>query len=341
MNALQRHLHKVEEYLSLQDWSQTPVMRNRQFRVLPLAKGEYNLNYLLRHPEVQLVFRVNIGTQIDRDDQILYEFRALQLLCESGVTPTPYFADNTKEFIEQGILIMEYLPGRDLDYNCDIEGAAGVFACLHQVEADQGSQQLINEAAPLSLILTECKQLLAKYFDSSLASPDIATVLRDILDWADQARHREIYYQESPWPCVVNTEVNSGNFIVNPERRTIHLIDWEMPRWGDPSSDLCHFCSPLTTLWKTDYRMSEREVETFLDQYRNRIRDQHLRDTLKERFRLKMPFVMLRGISWSAMAWAAYQTDYNGIRDPHTWRTLQQYMQLDFIRSLFTPFTRL
>jgi hypothetical protein len=34
----------------------------------------------------------------------------------------------------------------------------------------------------------------------------------------------------------------------------------------------------------------------------------------------------------------AYQTGDAGIRNPDTWATLQRYMNLDFIRSLFEPF---
>jgi hypothetical protein len=65
-------------------------MRDRKFTVTPLAQGEYNLNYLIASDSIQLVFRVNIGTQIVRDDQIVYEYRALELLKHSGVTPRPH-----------------------------------------------------------------------------------------------------------------------------------------------------------------------------------------------------------------------------------------------------------
>ena len=58
-----------------------------------------------------MVFRVNMGTQIDRDDQIQYEFATLKLLENSGVTPVPYFVDDTRTFFERGIGIMAYLPG--------------------------------------------------------------------------------------------------------------------------------------------------------------------------------------------------------------------------------------
>jgi hypothetical protein len=111
-----------------------------------------------------------------------------------------------------------------------------------------------------------------------------------------------------------------------------------MPRYGDPSQDLSHFCSPLTTLWKTRYQMPEREKQAFLRSYANRHHDRHLKDTIGDRVRVRDPFVYLRGISWSAMGWAAYQTDYDGVRNPDTWATLERYMTLEFIRSLFDPF---
>ena len=125
---------------------------------------------------------------------------------------------------------------------------------------------------------------------------------------------------------------------MNRENGTIHLVDWEMPRWGDPSQDLSHFCSPLTTLWKTEWRMSPAEKQNFLKCYGRHITDPHLQDTLAERVRLRDPFVYLRGISWSAMGWVAYQTEFSGMKNPDTWAKLQQYMNLKFIRSLFDPF---
>ena len=37
------------------------------------------------------------------------------------------------------------------------------------------------------------------------------------------------------------------------------------------------------------------------------------------------------------MGWIAYQTTYQGVRNPDTWQTLQRYMNLAFIRSVFDP----
>ena len=330
-------LPKVSAYLDHRDWGDVPVMKGREFSVRPLAQGEYNLNYLIASGSLQLVFRVNIGTQINRDDQITYEYKALELLKKSRVTPRPFFVDDTRKFLDNGILIMEYLPGQSMDYRRDLWDAAGLFTTIHQIAVPQEKNHLIREEAPLTLIYEECAGLLQQYFESDLARPEIRDYLMDLIDWADAARSQETFYQQDPWPCIVNTEVNSGNFIVNRQQQTIHLVDWEMPRWGDPSQDLCHFCSPLTTLWKTNWRMTKEEKFRFINTYQRQLQDRHLRDTLMERVRLRDPFVYLRGISWSAMGWVAYQTRFSGMKNPDTWAKLQQYMNLEFIRSLFDP----
>jgi aminoglycoside phosphotransferase (APT) family kinase protein len=338
MSLMDKMLPRVNAYLDSRSWDEVPALKGANFQVAPLAQGEYNLNYLIRTDRTPLVFRVNVGTQIDRDDQILYEFKALKLLAGTGVTPKPYFVDGARDFFDRGILIMEYLPGEPLDYPRDFLDAASLLARIHREPVRAADNHLIAEDAPLTLIYTECRRLLQRYFDSELADAGIRSYLRELIDWADGARPSEAYYQSAPWPCVVNTEVNSGNFIVNRSAGSIHLVDWEMPRWGDPSQDLSHFCSPLTTLWKTRWRMQPEQKKAFLDAYRKGIEDRHLRDTLADRVRLRDPFVYLRGISWSAMGWVAYQTEFSGTRNPDTWSTLNRYMDLDFIRSLFDPF---
>ncbi|HHP7235237.1 MAG TPA: phosphotransferase family protein [Desulfobacterales bacterium] len=341
MSLMDEYLPRVRAYVDDRDWRDVPEMCGRSFTVAPLAQGEYNLNYCLSSANgTRRVLRVNLDSQIARSDQITYEYQALRLLSDSGYTPRSYFVDDSRSRLDRGVLIMEFLPGEPLRYDRDLEAAAELFAGIHQVPVAPEQNHLIVESAPLSLIFEECRGLLQHYCNSTLADPEIRSYLRELQDWADRARAAERFYQQDPWLCIVNTEVNSGNFLVDRTAGRIYLVDWEMPRWGDPSQDLCHFCSPLTTLWKTDYRMSAHTQRAFIDTYRRHIQDAHLRDTLTERIRLRDPFVYLRGISWSAMGWVAYQTEFSGTRNPDTWKTLQRYMNLDFIRSLFDPFLK-
>lgn len=204
------------------------------FIVETLAQGEYNMNYLVHQGDETWVFRVNVGTQIDRDDQILYEYRALKLLEPTGVTPRPFYVDDSREHLEHGVLLMEYLPGEPLNYRCDLEAAARLFARIHSQPVEPGDNHLTHEGRPLSMTYEECARLLPIYLESDLADPDLRNYLRDVLTWADEARHKEEYFLSDPWPCIINTEVNSGNFIANRERDTFHLVDWEKPPVGRP-----------------------------------------------------------------------------------------------------------
>ena len=330
---------RVTAYLKQADLGAVPGWRAEEpFIVEPLAQGEYNMNYLVRQRDRAWVLRVNIGTQIGRDDQILYEYRALRLLERTGVTPRPFYVDDGREWLEYGVLLMEFLPGEALDYRRDVDAAARLFARVHSQAVAPEENHLIHEERPLSMTYEECSRLLPVYLESELADPAVRDYMRGVLAWAGEARHREGYFISDPWPCIINTEVNSGNFIANRERSTLHLVDWEKPLWGDPSQDLSHFCVPTTTLWKTDYRMSEEDKRAFLDAYRAAVSDAHLRDTIEERVRLRDPFNCLRGISWSAMAWVNYQTGEHALRNEDTFRKVSAYLRLDFVRSLFDPY---
>lgn len=335
----------------------------KRMTVTPLAQGEYHMNYRVT-AESDLVFRVNVASQLHIDDQISYEFKTLSLLTPSGRTPRPLFVDNTKSQIPHGVGLMEYLPGEVLDYRTDCAEAARLFAKIHSIRPDEEAIQqamaaliqaghhpeseistdlhLIREEAPLSLIFHECDDLIETYVTSPMADPSIRSYLLEVRHWAGENREKgDQYYQADPMASILNTEVNATNFIANRKNRTLHLVDWEMARFGDPSQDLSHFCSPLTTMWKTPYRMTEREKQGWIATYAAHTPSPHLAATIGDRVRIRDPYVYLRGISWSAMAWVAYQSDdFNGVKNPSTWETLKRYMNLSLIRELFDPFLK-
>jgi aminoglycoside phosphotransferase (APT) family kinase protein len=233
---------------------------------------------------------------------------------------------------------MAYLPGEKLDYTRDLENAARLFARIHTTPIPPQDNHLIREQQPLTMTYRECARLLPVYLNSNLADPDLRDYLADVLAWAETARHAERYFVEDPWPCLINTEVNAGNFIANREAGTLHLVDWEKPLYGDPSQDLSHFCAPMTTLWKTDYRMPPRAKAHVIETYAAAVGDPHLAETIHDRVRLRDPFNYLRGISWSAMAWVAYQTGDHAVKNADTFRKITQYLDLDFQREMFDPY---
>ncbi|MFC2095673.1 phosphotransferase family protein, partial [Candidatus Bipolaricaulota bacterium] len=222
----------------------------------------------------------------------------------------------------------------------DLDAAAELFGRLHSVSAHLGANHLIVEEAPLSMTVAECRKLLATFWESDRADREIGAYLRDVLHWAEEAKARERYLVDDPWPCVINTEVNSGNFICDPSSGILHLVDWEKALWGDPSQDLSHFCAPTTTLWKTDTQLSVSQKAAFIDSYKRAVPDAHLRSTIAERVALRDPFNRLRGVSWSAMAWVKYQTDEQPIQNPDTFRKIESYLDLGFLRGLFDDYLK-
>jgi len=334
-------LQQAKEYILHSDAINVPGWSpNIDFDVLPLAQGEYSMNFLVRQGQKLWVLRINTGSQIGLTgpQQIAYEYQTLQLLEPADVSPIPYFLDDSFHHLPYGVLGMSYLPGEHLDYRRDLADAARLFARYHQLQYPAEKIHLIREENTLSLTFERCVRMLKVYLTSDLADPDLSSYLRQVRAWADIARHQEKYFTEDPWHCIINTEVNNTNWILNRQAGTIHLVDWEKPLWGDPSQDLSHFRVPTTTLWKTEYRMTADDQKMMMDAYKAALHDPHLRDTIEERTALRDPFNCLRGVSWCAMAWVQYQRGDHLLKNQETFRKLSMYTNLDFVRGLFDPY---
>jgi aminoglycoside phosphotransferase (APT) family kinase protein len=339
--SIQTFLPQAVQYLQDAQPSGIPHWRADQpFEVSPLAQGEYNLNFLVGQNGFHWVLRVNSRSEIglSNADQISMEYETLSLLAPSGVAPQPYFLDASQTHLPHGVLGISFFPGEHLDYQRDLTAAAQLMARYHQLKIPPEQVHLRREDHPLTQTFQHCQEMLSVYLAADLADPDLSNYLQEVLDWADGARHREAYFLRDPWQCLVNTEVNNTNWIVNRTTQAIHLVDWDKPLWGDPSQDLSHFRVPTTTLWKTDQRLSPMDVTQMMTAYKAALNDAHLRDTIEERTRLHDPFNCLRAVTWSAMAWVQYQHEEHLVRNADTFRKLQLYTDLGFVRSIFDPY---
>jgi len=341
--SIHSFLPEVKPYLLQAHPQQIPGWSaDKDFTVSPLAQGEYNMNYLVQQGKYAWVLRINTGSQMGFSDheQIAYEFKTLKLLEPAGVSPVPYFLDNTLQFLPYGVLGMSYLPGGYLDYRRDLPDAARLFAKYHQWPVNPAENHLIREEQPLTRMFNRSNRRLEVYFNSDLADPDLCIYLEEVRAWADQAKQREDFYIQDPWECIINTEVNNSNWIVNRAAGTLHLVDWEKPLWGDPSQDLSHFRVPTTTLWKSDDWLSVRDQAAMMDAYKKALHDIHLRDTIEERTRLRDPFNCLKAISWCALSWVEYQSSDHMLKNPETFHRFSKYLNLDFVRKVFDPYLK-
>lgn len=297
-----------------------------------LAQGEYNRNYLFTHPVSgqKLILRVNCGSQMHLEKQIRYEYQALKLLEASGRTPKAYYVDDSKTLLNHGILVMEYLPGKALDYHKDMKEAARILADIHSLQVSAKEQAfLLRPENGLQAILEECEEMVRSYMESPLAEDGKKKRIRRMMDlgW----KRLGACDMKSPYSCCINTELNSTNFLMGDHG---YLIDWEKPLYGDPAQDLGHFLAPTTSFWKTDVILSREEVDAFLQDYIDFVGDAYDLAGLKERVLTYIPITCLRGITWCAMAWVAYQNPEKLLFNESTYRKLEAYLADDYLSMI-------
>ena len=286
-----------------------------------LAAGEYNENFLVKAKTRTCVFRINHGSQLGLDEQIAYEYRVLQAVAPSGVTPRPLNCEPRTAGLGGGVLLMEHLQGGPLDYRRDAEKAALVFSRIHALPCHQ--HDLICQKDPIRDIAAESLGLLRRFADHPLKKEKSR-----LLDYHDAvlklADNWGKGFQNEPF-CIVNTEVNSGNFIVG--RKTTYLVDWEKAVISYRYQDLAHFLVPTTTLWKSDVIFSEAEKMSFLAAYIGFLHCDLSVDEVWEKTRVLERTILLRALSWCFMAYYEYTQSRRPLQNQDTFRKIRGYLE--------------
>ncbi|MFW5837472.1 MAG: phosphotransferase family protein [Desulfovibrionaceae bacterium] len=288
-----------------------------------LAAGEYNENYLVDSGRGRFVLRLNHGSQLGLDNQIGYEFAVLQAVAPSGVTPRPHFVDPDPEGLDHGVLLMDFLPGRPLDYDRDLHKAARVFARVHALAPDE---RLLAQPEPVAGIGRECEGLIRRFPDHPMVEvrDRLLRFHEEIMALSEAVQPRFAAEAE----VMANTEVNSGNFLVDGE--AARLVDWEKAVRTVRYQDLGHFTVMTTTRWKTDKVLSEEEKLSFLERYRLELLDLGAPapelEELRELTAVLERTILLRALSWCFMAWYEYTESDRGLQNPDTFRRITQYL---------------
>ena len=139
--------------------------------------------------------------------------------------------------------------------------------------------------------------------------------------------------------CMVNTELNSGNFLINETGKS-YLIDWEKPLISEPAQDLGHFLVPTTTFWKTDVILTPGQIGDFIKLYIRAVDGRMETQTLKERLPLFFTVTCLRGVSWCAMALREYLQPDRAITNEDTLKKIRQYVGPPFLRNILENYVR-
>lgn len=321
----------LKEYVAWEPYRKAlglPGEVTEQYRLL--AQGEYNRNYLFTHPVTgkKLLLRVNCGSQMHLENQIQYEYDTLKLLEHSGRTPRAYYADGTLKKLPHGVLVMEFLPGHELNYRTELSFAAGCLADIHSVPVGDDTH-LLRPEDPLRAVLEECEAMVKVYMDAPGEDAKKKDMLRRLLDMGWERLLKS--GKKADYACCINTELNSTNFLIGGEQGGNFLIDWEKPLYGEPAQDLGHFLAPTTTFWKTDVILGEEETAEFIRQYEKQVSGRFDTEGIRERTYTYIPITCLRGVTWCAMAWVEYQRPDRLLFNQSTFEKLKVYLSWDFL----------
>ena len=303
----------------------------------PLGQGEYNVNYSFLHPETgqRLVLRVNTGSQMRLERQIEYEFSALQALLPSGRTPRPLFCDGSRRILPYGALVMEWLPGRPLRYETDLPAAAEILADIHALPVPPDCP-LLAPSRPVQGVYEECLAMAEHYLTWERAERSAVRLLETLIE---EIGRLPLEAEGGAARCMVNTELNSGNFLIN-EGGQSYLVDWEKPLVSEAAQDIAHFLAPTTTFWKTDVLLDQDAIGRFLRAYQAAVRGRFPIEALAQRLPLFFTVTCLRGVAWCAMALREYAGPGRALTNPDTLKKIRAYLSPDFLRHILDNYVR-
>ena len=292
-----------------------------------LGAGEYNINFTFDEGDLKKVLRINMKSQMNLENQIEYEYETLQLLKDSGVTPKPYDVVTKTNLLPYRYLTMEFLKGRPLNYKTDMKIGAYLLSTVHNTK--YGENNLINASNPFQLMFDECKQMSGEYLAWEKADEKVSNYIKTFLEKCQTLIPEEYDIAN---PCIINTELNSGNFLIGEGKDDSYVIDWEKALIGECEQDLAHFLAPTTTFWKTDIILSENEINEFLEEYSN------YRNFDRERFERYLIFNCLRGVTWCSMAFRQYSENDKMLMDETTFKKIASYIDLEFLEKVSAYF---
>lgn len=304
----------------------------KDFKIEFLAQGEYNINYILEDNTKKFVFRINTASQLRLKNQINYEFNALKFIEKSTVTPTPIYVDGTKEFFDFGLLIMNFIKGRPLNYSTDLEIAADIFSKIHSINTKDNTELLVENNI-LNDRINEATWMLEDFFKSSIPDKKLKNFFHNYLNWCNKNLDKEKYFIENNMQVVNNTEVNSHNFLIDKKS---YLIDWEKPVISHPCQDLTQFFADTTTLWRSNYLMTKEEKDFFIDKYCEKT--QFNINDIKESINIYNPYLYLRALSWCAMAFVQYADSTKLIKNEEIFKKIISYLDFSFLEKLLKPY---
>ncbi len=317
----------------------------------PLGMGEHNVNFSFAAPDGRrFVLRVNVVSQPFHDNQILYEFHALQAVEPSGCTPVPLFIDFTGDAPGKGILVEEFCAGEQLNFDAlrpgDVRCAIQMMADVHAVRPAADSS-LFRPTDPLEEMFGECVQRFRSYLASGFEDARITAWTQRFID----ATERMLRTIAPPQDCdhIVNTETLPSHFLIPAHAAEAaadapssgrlcaqpgHFVDWERSLLGEIAQDVAYFVSPTTTYWDSEFLFPAKDIPAVLDEYWQAVDGRFAPKDFEERFSAWRMMTALKSTTWCVQAIPRYSSESDIHTTAKTAGKLPVYLSDDFMERI-------
>ena len=317
-----------------------------------LGEGEHNRNFRFSDPQTgrEFVLRINISPQPFHDNQVAYEFAALELLAPSGRAPLPLYLDASPEAPGKGAIVESFCGGDRLDFDHlrpgDLECAAQLMADLHAVRIDDiGRCPLHRPADPLRGLFDECVARFKAYRASGCEDARLTRWTERFVAAAQTALDEPC----DPEECrhIVNTETLAAHFLIPRESAAAaaadapgwraqpgFFVDWERPIIGEVAQDLAYFVAPTTTFWDSGFFFTADQAAEVVEDYWRAVDGRFPRRRFDARFRAFRMMTALRSTTWFCKALPVYLGRTEGHMTQGAREKFPAYLSDEFMEML-------
>ncbi len=270
-----------------------------------LGMGESNLNYLAILNGKRFVVRINMDKNTPNKSRD--EFNALKAIENLKIAPRAFLLDDSKEAVDVPFIVLEYMPGVQLDKHQKIldsktvRNLARTVARLHSLPTTDLKLKMDTPTygsllKRIGKNIEYIKNKRAGYFGPK-------DEFRGLIDFSFKKVEKAL---ESHKPrnecCIVHGDVCEQNILVN--NYVPILIDWESVGFGDPAVEIARMFEAFGRI-----KFSEEQKRMFLNAYLKLRPDR----TLRDRIRIFTPLIKYEQFTWAVMH--VFEIKENGMHE--------------------------
>ncbi|WP_459129828.1 phosphotransferase [Guggenheimella bovis] len=280
----------------------TGEFKRESLTVIFLSKADDYYYYLVKavgHPP----YLLKTCEDSKLEGPLLKEGEVLKMLSLSTHTPNIYMSLPSSELFKHPILLMEYAPGRELQYEKDYLKVGQMFGGIHRFSRDILDLEHKN---PIISSLNESKEALKDALASGVFSVEHLYFFEGFLEWAEEEAEERASLFDPEEDVITHGVLKETNFSVD---HNAMLFDWTDAHYSHPAKDIAHFFSKTTSLWNSNFSVRAIDKEDFYYLY-GKARGTSINE-LDNFVRAYMPYHYLK--VFSAFAHYFYE-----VRDPQT-----------------------